>query len=54
MPSGGIRTHNLSRRAAADLRVSPHCHWDRQLKYLFKIKSDVQHLWGDKWAGVEY
>ena len=26
---GGIRTHNLSRRAAADLRVRPRGHWDR-------------------------
>jgi len=27
---GGIRTHNLSRRAAADLRLRPRGHWDRQ------------------------
>ena len=26
---GGIRTHNLSRRAAADLRFRPRGHWDR-------------------------
>jgi hypothetical protein len=26
---GGIRAHNLSRRAAADLRLRPHGHWDR-------------------------
>ena len=26
---GGIRTHNLSRRAAADLRLRPRGHWDR-------------------------
>jgi len=26
----GIRTHNLSRRAAADLRLRPRGHWDRQ------------------------
>ena len=25
----GIRTHNLSRRAAVDLRLRPHGHWDR-------------------------
>ena len=25
---GGIRTHNLSRRAAADLRLRPRGHWD--------------------------
>jgi len=28
---GGIRTHNLSRRAAADLRLRPRGHWNRQL-----------------------
>ena len=27
---GGIRTHNLSRRAAEDLRLRPRGHWDRQ------------------------
>ena len=26
---GGIRTHTLSRRAAADLRFRPRVHWDR-------------------------
>ena len=26
----GIRTHNLSRQAATDLRLRPHGHWDRQ------------------------
>ena len=26
----GIRTHNLSRRAAKDLRLRPRGHWDRQ------------------------
>jgi len=31
MPRGGIRTHNLSRRAAADLRLRPRGHWDRPL-----------------------
>ena len=28
--SGGIRTHNLSRRAAADLRLGPRGRWDRR------------------------
>ena len=28
---GGIRTHDLSRRAAADLRLRPHGHSDRQI-----------------------
>jgi len=30
---GGIRTHDLSRRAAADLRLRPRGHWDRLLMY---------------------
>ena len=28
---GGIRTHNLSRRAAAHLRLRPRGHWDRHM-----------------------
>ena len=27
---GGIRTHNLSKRVAEDLRLRPRGHWDRQ------------------------
>jgi len=30
MPPGGIRTHNLSRQAAADPRLRPRGYWDRQ------------------------
>jgi hypothetical protein len=30
MPSGGIWTHNLIKRAAADLRLRPGGHWDRR------------------------
>jgi len=28
---GGIRTYDLSRRAAADLRLRPRGHWDRHM-----------------------
>ena len=38
MPPAGIRTHDLSRWAAADLRLRPRCYWDRQLtniSYIF-------------------
>ena len=28
--SGGIRTHDLCSLAAAELRIRPHCYWDRQ------------------------
>ena len=31
---GGIRTHNLSRRSAVDLRLRPRGHWDWQLMQL--------------------
>ena len=31
---GGIRTHNLSRRAAKDLRLRPRGHWDRLFWYI--------------------
>jgi hypothetical protein len=35
MPSGVIRTHNLSGRAAVDLRLRPRGHWDRHLYDIF-------------------
>ena len=34
MPPGRIRTHNLSRRAAADLRLRPRGHWELLLHLL--------------------
>ena len=34
-----IRTHNLSRRAAADLRLTPCGHWDRLFKGLFCVNT---------------
>ena len=34
MPPAGIRTHNLTRRAAVDLRLRPRGHWDRQFVLL--------------------
>jgi len=34
---GGIRTHNLTRRAAADLCLRPRDHWDRPAFSLTKI-----------------
>jgi len=33
MPLGGIRTHDHSKRAAADLRLRPRGHWDRHCIY---------------------
>ena len=37
MPPGGIRTHDLSRRAAVDLRLRPRGYWDRHLIYITHI-----------------
>ena len=37
---GGIRTHSLSRRAAADRRLRPRGHWDRHILYI-----GAQYLW---------
>ena len=43
---GGIRTHNLSKRAAEDLRLRPRGHWDRlQQALLFWIKVKLQIEW---------
>jgi len=35
--AGGIRTHNLSRRAAADLRLGLCGHWDRHDEVEFQL-----------------
>ena len=37
---GGIRTHNLSRRATEDLRLRPRGHWDLLIKK-FTIKNCI-------------
>ena len=39
--AGGNRTHDLSRRAAEDLRLRPHGHWDRQSLDNKTLKTDV-------------
>ena len=36
---GGIRTHDLSRRAAVDLRLRPSGHWDRLNSVICSAKS---------------
>jgi len=33
---GGIRTHNLSKRAAADVRLRPRGHWNRTFCNIWK------------------
>ena len=50
MIPGGIWTHSLSRRAAADLRLRPRGHWDRQLstpclrEFTYESKKDAEEL----------
>jgi hypothetical protein len=43
---GGIRTYDLSRRAAADLRLRPRGNWDRlsPLIYLTKLEAALTSL----------
>jgi hypothetical protein len=41
--TGEIQTHDLSRRAAADLRLRPRGHWDRHRIYTGTAKSRTQH-----------
>jgi len=41
--TGGIRTHDLSRRAAADLRLRPRGHWDRHPS-IYDVYFDDLHL----------
>ena len=38
---GGIRTHNLSKRAAADPRLRPRGHWDRHVLHFVPLFSYV-------------
>jgi len=40
---GGIRTHHLSRRAAADLRLRPQGHWDRPLPHFIYSFSSLSY-----------
>ena len=46
----GIRTHNPSKRAAADLRLRPGSHWDR-LDYLLKTRI-LMNSWHPLGVGV--
>ena len=49
IPPAGIRTHDLSRRAAADLRLRPRGHWDRlfaciRIQYLNTNQSQLSFI----------
>ena len=41
---GGIRTHDLSRRAAIDLRLRPRGHWDRLLLLLLLLFMNIHEV----------
>ena len=43
---GGIRTHNTSKRTAADLRLRPCGHWDRLIVHLVGVIKEVFDLFG--------
>ena len=43
----GIRAHNISRRAAADLRVRPRNHWNRPRCNITRIKTNGKGMWRD-------
>jgi hypothetical protein len=42
--TGGIRTHDLSRRAAADLRLRPRGHWNRQFYYYWYKQKKTNYV----------
>jgi hypothetical protein len=51
---GAIRTHNLSKRAAANLRLRPHGHWDWHINTLASWNSSFQlrifgWFWMNSW-----
>ena len=50
MPPVGFETANLSRREAADPRLRPRGHWDRQTNFNFIYNSNI-HVKGMSWAG---
>ena len=41
--TGGIRTHSISRRAAAGIRPTPRGHWDRQMHITFFKRPVARH-----------
>ena len=44
---GGIWTHDLSRRAAADLRLRPRGHWDRHI-YIYINTHTYIYIWRER------
>jgi hypothetical protein len=53
LATSGIRTHDLSRRPAADIHLRPRVHWDRQL--LFNTREYNETYYGaDLTSSAEY
>jgi hypothetical protein len=53
IPPGGIRTHNLSRRAAEDLRLRSRGHWDRLYHYLQQLNPvTMRSPYGRTWRSA--
>ena len=48
MPPGGIRTHDLSRREASDLRLRPRGYWDRHISRLLQAYPAIDQTDGMK------
>ena len=42
---GGIRTHDLSKRVATDLRLRPHSHWNRNMDLILTYNYRVERDW---------
>jgi hypothetical protein len=43
--AGGIRTRNLNKRAAADRRLRPRCHWDRHRRVTVQTFSKRSYIY---------
>jgi hypothetical protein len=61
MLSGGIQTHDLSRRAVADLRLRPRDHWECFTKYILYTLVQALRLcrgrtaqWGSRGIAILY
>jgi len=51
---GGIRTHNLRKRAAADLRRRPRGHWDRHVILLLENTIHVTLYRPFRWRRISF
>jgi hypothetical protein len=52
MPPGGIRTHDLSSQAAADLRLRPRGHWIRHVSLMYELNKKIGKVFTSKFVGT--